>query len=61
MARTYRKNRLKYKSKHVENRSVKVPDGSVLYATSGCRHHGDCDYCTNNRTFKNKRRELLVE
>jgi len=28
---------------------------------SSCRNHGDCGYCEDNRTFKNKRREQEAE
>lgn len=24
--------------------------------SSGCRHGGDCKYCQNNRTYKNRKR-----
>jgi len=26
-----------------------------------CRNHGNCGYCENNRTFKNKKREISCE
>jgi hypothetical protein len=27
----------------------------------GCRNHGGCDYCRNNRTFKAKRQRPITE
>jgi hypothetical protein len=24
--------------------------------STGCRHGGDCNYCRNNRTYKNRKR-----
>lgn len=28
-----------------------VRDGVFQYAAGGCRHHGSCGYCVQNRTF----------
>ena len=28
-----------------------VRDGAFQYAAGGCRHHGSCGYCVQNRTF----------
>jgi len=28
-----------------------VRDGVFQYSAGGCRHHGSCGYCVQNRTF----------
>ena len=28
-----------------------VRDGVFQYSAGGCRHHGSCEYCVQNRTF----------
>lgn len=29
--------------------------------STGCKNHGSCEYCKNNRTFANRRREPIVD
>ena len=29
--------------------------------STGCRNHGDCDWCEGNRTFANRRRAPIVD
>jgi len=38
-----------------------VRDGAPQYHTAGCRNHGSCDYCTNNRTHSSRRRAPIEE
>ena len=38
-----------------------VRDGVPQYHSSGCRHHGDCDYCANNRTHASRRRAPIED
>ena len=48
MSRTYR-----YRRKTGE----KIKDGDWQFRNIGCKHHGSCDYCENNRLINQKKIE----
>jgi hypothetical protein len=42
------------KSKRKPHRGAKAIDAQ-------CRNHGSCPYCKNNRLYKNKKKEKVIE
>lgn len=64
MSRTTRNKRPEMRlGKHLSYKQYKngmVRDGTPTHYDNQCRHHGSCDYCINNRMFKNKRRMQMV-
>jgi hypothetical protein len=64
MSRTTRNKRPKMRLgkllSHLQYKDGLVRDGTPTHVDSSCSHGGDCPYCISNRTFKNKRRLLIV-
>jgi len=44
---------------HMQYKDGSVRDGMPTHAAGSCQHGGSCPVCHGNRTFKNKRREII--